>query len=195
MSMMKFPRTLATPSRVVLTLALAFAVAAPALAIVTRTKRPAAAVFHLKGPVGIPIDGTSQDVRVEDDGSHVRIVVGLAALTTGMRLRDAHMRDKYLEVRRWPDTRLEVDTALLSTTHVDRVIEGVLTLHGTARKVPVVYRATCAEDVCDVTGSVAFDMRAFGVVVPAYFGLTVDHDVVVDVSLQVRRTEEVRHVP
>jgi hypothetical protein len=30
-------------------------------------------------------------------------------------------------------------------------------------------------------------MREFGIVVPSYFGLTVDHDVALDVSFQIHR--------
>ena len=44
------------------------------------------------------MDGTTHQLRIEDDGTTLKITVSLAGLQTGIGLRDRHMREKYLQV-------------------------------------------------------------------------------------------------
>jgi polyisoprenoid-binding protein YceI len=154
------------------------------------TKVPASATFLVLGPANIPIVGTTPDVAVQDDGRVIDVVVDLRELDTGMKFRDDHMRNKYLEVARFPDTRLHAERAALLPVPTGTVVNGKaigdLTLHGVTKRVPFSYRVSCtADEVCDVRAHVKLDMEDFGVVVAPYFGLRVQREVAIDVAFQV----------
>src|SRR5580698_6245660 len=68
-------------------------------------------VFDAAGPAGLKIEGTTSDLNVAEDSGNVVITVPLANLTTGISLRDHHMRDKYLEVPKFPAAVLTIPRA------------------------------------------------------------------------------------
>src|SRR5579863_3203967 len=69
--------------------------------------------FAASGPAGMSIEGTTSELTVADQGDNIVITVPLANLTTGISLRDRHMRDKYLEVQKFPTATLTVARSAL----------------------------------------------------------------------------------
>src|SRR5208283_6245359 len=53
--------------------------------------------FVASGPAGMKIEGTTSDLDLADQGETIVITVPLANLSTGIGLRDRHMKEKYLE--------------------------------------------------------------------------------------------------
>jgi polyisoprenoid-binding protein YceI len=154
-----------------------------------RTKEPALAAFHGIGPAGFKIDGTTTDLDVKQDDKNLSIVIGLKELTTGISLRDNHMREKYLQVDKFPETRLDVPVASLKfpaaggSANVD--LKGNLTLHGVTKELPFHVNATCdAKNVCKVKGTIALNMNDFGIVIPTYLGVTMKPDVTIETSFE-----------
>ena len=92
-------------SRCVLAVALLLALPVPA---VTQVTGEPTAGFHGRGPGGFSLEGKTHQLKVEDDGSVVKFTVPLASLETGIGLRDRHMREKYLQVDKYPDAVLEL---------------------------------------------------------------------------------------
>ena len=86
----------------------ALLIGVPLLVAATRLTGEPAAGFHGRGPGGFGLDGKTHQLRIEDDGTMLKIIVPLAGLQTGIGLRDKHMREKYLEVEKYPDAVLEV---------------------------------------------------------------------------------------
>jgi polyisoprenoid-binding protein YceI len=171
-------------------LALLAAVAAGAI---SRTGVPAAVTFHGVGPAGFKIEGTTASLNVTEDDKALTVIVPLKDLTTNNSLRDSHMRDKYLEIAKFPDTRLIVDKAALKLPAGAGVGEGdatgSMTLHGVKKDaMPFHYKATCtAANVCDVASTMKLNMNDFGIVIPVYLGVTMKPDVSVDTSFQAKR--------
>src|SRR5678815_69343 len=85
----------------------ALLLALPLLAAPARVTGEPSAGFHGRGPGGFSLDGKTNQLRIEDDGTTLRVTVPLASLQTGIGLRDKHMREKYLEVQKYPDAVLE----------------------------------------------------------------------------------------
>jgi polyisoprenoid-binding protein YceI len=145
--------------------------------------------FRAMGPAGMAIEGTTSAVDVQEPGSDVVIDVPLSNLRTGIELRDRHMRDKYLEVARFPKASLRVPRNALTLPDAGKTVEatvpGSLTLHGQTKPVTVNYRIHAEGAKLAVHGTIHFDMRAFGIAVPTYLGVTVkpDVDVVTDFRL------------
>src|SRR5581483_4442375 len=72
------------------------------------TATDAKVTFGAAGPAGFKIEGTTSELSVSEGGGNVMVSVPLANLTTGIALRDHHMKEKYLEVAKYPAAVLTV---------------------------------------------------------------------------------------
>ena len=70
--------------------------------------------FVAKANVGLVIEGTTSALLVSEDAKNVTLVVELGGLTTGVDLRDKHMRERYLEVPKFPTASLVIEKACLA---------------------------------------------------------------------------------
>lgn len=142
------------------------------------------ASFVAVGPGGMKILGNTSDLSLNDEGSTLTVTVALSRLATGIGLRDSHMREKYLEVAKYPDARLVVSRSVLRIptdgAQADADAPGELSLHGAKRKVTFHYHADRSAGKIHVTGTVHLDMRDYAISVPSYLGVTVKSGV--DVS-------------
>src|SRR3954449_1384388 len=62
--------------------------------------------FRAAGPAGLTIEGSTADLAVTDEGDNVAVTVPLGNLHTGIEVRDRHMKEKYLEVGKFPEAKL-----------------------------------------------------------------------------------------
>jgi polyisoprenoid-binding protein YceI len=113
--------------------------------------------------------------------------VNLATLTTGISLRDKHMREKYLETATYPTAVLAVSRSKLkvpvSGASGSFDGEGTLTLHGKTKPVSFHYTAKSdGKSAYAVTGAMRLDMNDYGIVTPKYLGVTVKPQVDLTVS-------------
>lgn len=179
--------------RLITSLALAGSLLCATAAFAGWTKSGAAeASFKAKGPGGFKMEGKTTALDVADDGKAVKVVVTLKDLSTGIALRDTHMRDKYLEVAKFPTTTLVVPIASLKIPAAAGAIEGetkgTYTLHGVTKELPFKYKGACGADgVCKVDGEMDVNFKEFGISVPSYLGITVKPDLVVNAAFNVKR--------
>ncbi len=144
--------------------------------------------FTVIGPAGMRIVGTTPELTVADDGERVTVTVSLIKLNTGIPLRDAHMREKYLEVGKYPKARLTVDRASLKFPvdgRVEATVLGTLTIHGVSREVSFRYSAVRSGAWLHIASEARINMTEYGVVVPPYLGMTVKPHVALRVSFSV----------
>lgn len=148
--------------------------------------QPAKAHFHASGPAGLAIDGNTDEVSASDDGTTIKVVVALGKLDSGVALRNDHMRNKYLEVAKFPSATLTVARSALkfpadgSSTSGDAA--GVMNIHGKDKNVTFHYTAQRTGATFKVFGTVPLTITDFGINVPSYLGVTVKPDIAVDVS-------------
>ena len=117
------------------------------------------------------------------------LTVDLSSVDTGIALRNAHLRDKYLEVGKGG----EFATAVLSDVRLDKVetaafhghtpFTGMLLLHGTRHAVSG--QADIRFEGSDVRVAASFPVRIddYGIAPPRYLGVGVRNEVQVKVSL------------
>ncbi len=146
--------------------------------------------FQASGPAGMKITGTTADLSVaEDAAGNVVVSVPLSNLTTGIALRDRHMKEKYLEVPKYPAATLTIARAALSLPAPGQKIEGdaraMLVLHGQTRPVSIHYDTTAEGAGFSAHGKFRINMNEFGISVPSYLGVTVKPDVDVSASFRV----------
>lgn len=148
------------------------------------------ASFQATGPAGIKIIGHTSELRLADDGTTLTVAVPLGHVETGIGLRDTHMREKYLEVAKYPEARLGVARAALrpptdgGPTDADAM--GELSLHGVKKKVTFHYHAERVAGTVRVSGKLRLDMNDYGVAVPSYLGVTVKPGIDVSVEFSVK---------
>jgi polyisoprenoid-binding protein YceI len=144
--------------------------------------------FQASGPAGMKIEGSTSDLSIADQGDNVVLTVPLGNLSTGIGLRDRHMKDKYLEVPKYPTAVLTVARSALKLPATDDKVEGdarsTATIHGQTRPVSVHYDAKRLGTALSVHGTFHINMRDFGIEVPTYLGVTVKPDV--DVTAEFR---------
>ena len=132
--------------------------------------------FSAKANIGMVIEGATSTIAVDEDAKNVTLVVPLGTVTTGVELRDRHMKEKYLEVAKYPEARLVIERACLSLPESgDKSGEcpGAFTLHGQTKGVTVKYKATVVGKGTDVDASFTANFVDHGVEEPKYMGIKV----------------------
>lgn len=117
-------------------------------------------VFTSKAPLET-FEGKTDQVRgtiVADlanlaDSVQVHVVVDLASMTTGIGMRDKHMREQHLETDKFPEAVFTGGTILscepprlLPGTAAHAVVAGVFSLHGVSQTIEVPVDLTLGAD-------------------------------------------------
>jgi polyisoprenoid-binding protein YceI len=155
---------------------LCFALLASTASAALRDARSATVSFKAKTTVFMVVEGRGQELSVADDGKVITLRVPLDSISTGIKLRDRHMRES-LNTERYPNAELKVTRSALSFP-ADRIAQsgstqGELTLHGKTRPTVVDYRAERSNGSYRVEGTLAVDLHEFGIRPPNYAGVTV----------------------
>ncbi|MBX3261468.1 MAG: YceI family protein [Labilithrix sp.] len=143
---------------------------------------PAEVQFTASGPAGMSIVGTSNDLQITETDKEIIVTVPLAKLDTKIELRNKHMREKYLEVAKYPNAELRVSKDGVQKNATSSKANGTLTLHGTTK--PTSFTYTSKPDG-SVSGAVHVNMKDFGIAQPGYAGVSVKPDVDVTVAFRV----------
>lgn len=149
--------------------------------------------FHAIGkPKAIKIHGKSAGptgkVLISNGKASGELSIKLDSFNTGIKLRDSHMKEKYLEIEKYPDANLEITklniTVQKNSKKENIPFEGLLTLHGT--QAPISGKATVEIDKnsADVQAHFGFKIEDFKIETPSFAGVTMASDVVVDVSFK-----------
>jgi polyisoprenoid-binding protein YceI len=153
----------------------------PLLAAAAKVTGEPSAGFHGRGPGGFIVEGKTNQLRIDDDGTTLKITVPLAGLQTGIALRDRHMREKYLQVDKFPDAVLELPWSSVKVPADGQTGEGnapgKMTLHGKTHDVQVKYRIARTGTRYQVSGNVPLNLKDYDIEVPSYLGVTVQPDI------------------
>lgn len=173
------------------TFLLAVLAALPLLSGATKVTGEPTAGFRGRGPGGFTLEGKTHQLRIEDDGTMLKVIVPLSELQTGVALRDRHMRERYLEVAKYPEAVLALPWSAVKFPEDGRSLEstapGTMTLHGKSHEVQVRYRLARSGASYQVSGTVPLDIRHYGIEMPSYFGVTVQPEIEASVSFNAER--------
>ena len=156
-------------------------VSATAIASGPTRKGAAEATFTGKGPAGFKLEGKTAELLLAAKGESVVISVPLGKLDTGIELRNQHMREKYLEVAKYPNAELQLARAAITLPAEGKSVEGkakgTMTLHGKSQPVDFAYQIKREGNVYNVKGKVPLNLKAFAIDIPSYLGVTVKPDI------------------
>jgi len=146
--------------------------------------------FLATGPGGIKIEGQTAQLEFKENSEQWEIVVTLDTLTTGISLRDRHMKEKYLETPKYPKAELVVRKSELRSPSAGGSSEGkaaaILKLHGRQKAVSIDYRVRRVGSGYLVNGTIHLDMRDYDVATPSYLGVSVKPNVEVAAWFEVK---------
>jgi polyisoprenoid-binding protein YceI len=156
---------------------------------------PSLVTFHVEDNVD-PFDGRTENVTgtiVADPAapgqSKVEVTVDLASLDTGNKLRNSHMREKYLHTQRFPKATFQSvsiagPSSIAPSQPADLAITGDFTLHGVTKRVTIPVKATLlADGRIHVISRFPVRMPDYGIAVPKNILVTVNDAVEVRLDL------------
>ncbi len=147
--------------------------------------------FVAVGPGGMKMEGKTSELEVKDVGEDLTVVVPLGQLSTGIGLRDKHMKEEYLETQKYPTAELKVSRANFKTPSsgaaAQSEIKGVLRLHGREKPLVVNYQAKPVQGGYEIAGSFQVNIADYGIAVPVYLGVTVKPEVEIAASFKVKK--------
>jgi polyisoprenoid-binding protein YceI len=120
----------------------------------------------------------------------------MTTLETGIETRDEHMRDKYLEVGKYPEATLTIKPIKIAdfgtTSSFDRELsfEGKLQLHGIERPVTGKLKVTKAKDQLSVVPQFKLKLSDYKIDVPSFAGITVADDVDVEGQFELQGVQK-----
>ena len=129
---------------------------------------------------------------IQKSGIRGSISFNLDSLDTGIKLRNEHMKHKYLEIHKFPKAELKIikislpDTLWtdISTSLENVPYEGTLSLHGNQKKIDGLARIKREENDLNITSQFKIKLKDFGIETPSFKGITVSEDVDVSVSFK-----------
>lgn len=133
--------------------------------------------FTAKGPGGLKITGKTSDLTVSEDEDNITFTVDMKTVTTGIGLRDRHMKNKYVEVAEYPTVTIVVSRSAFrfpdGKTPTSGTIEALFTTHGQEKEVSLHYEVKKQKDRFQVEGDFNFNVEEHGIKIPTYLGVTV----------------------
>ena len=146
---------------------------------------------RISRPGGLKIVGETSNITAQDAADTLRVIVDLASLDTKIELRNRHMRDKYLEVEKYPKAELMVARSTLvypaANGESEGQAKGTLRLHGASKEVAVRYSARGVGKQVAVKGTCTIKMTDFNIKVPSYLGVSVKPDVTIEIKFVASR--------
>lgn len=122
-------------------------------------------------------------LNFKDNAMSGDFLFDLEKLDTGIDLRNEHMKDKYLEVKKFPRAKLTLKGIPIKESELKGNIEtsfkGVLSLHGEVKDIEGKFKYTAAEKKS--VANFTIKVSDFKIDVPKYMGITVSETVDVEV--------------
>jgi polyisoprenoid-binding protein YceI len=145
--------------------------------------------FMAVGPGGLKIEGKGKGITVKEAGGKITVSAPLKGLSTGISLRDNHLKDA-IKADKYPTATLVVARSALKFPENDKTVEasaqGDFTFHGNTKKIPFQYKAKRTGSDYHVQGMATIKIDDFKMEQPCYLGVCVDKEVKVKVKFKVR---------
>lgn len=131
--------------------------------------------------------GAKGDAQIESGNVTGSFEFPLSTLDTGIKLRNDHMKDKYLEIGKYPNAVLKLskfavpaDFDVKKSNVQNQKFEGSLQLHGQEKPVA----GTASYNAATGALQASFDIKIseFAITLPKYMGIQVSEDVKISVT-------------
>lgn len=154
----------------------------------------------VSGSVAFDAVGKPSMLKIHGEGKQLRgtlkrdaktlsgdFVVKLDDLDTGMKLRNEHMKTKYLETAKYPEARFKLDALSLPMSEGEfkgLPFSGLITIRGVEKSVSGTSDIVATKTIQNFSASFAIKISDFGMKIPSFAGVTVAEDVQVKVTMK-----------
>lgn len=133
-------------------------------------------------------------LQVENNFISGELQLELRNLQTGIEIRDSHMKEKYLEVGKYPLTKLKLENLELPnkldqihSKSDEKKFSGKLTLHGVTKEVDGTYFLEPESQNIKVNAQFNINLSDFRIDIPSYAGIKVADKVEILTSLTIKK--------
>jgi polyisoprenoid-binding protein YceI len=133
--------------------------------------------------------GPDGRVEISDKDVTGEFKLNLKNLSTGIEMRDRHMKEKYLEIATNPEATLIIQTLSIKDheNSQDLLFHGTLSLHGKIKPVSGVVSFETVADLKKTHAEFKIRLSDFGITIPSYAGITVADEVQLKMDINLRR--------
>lgn len=141
-------------------------------------------------PGFLKINGTGPEVRGMLDSSPKlmtgELIVTMDKFNTGIDLRDEHMKEKYFEVKKFPEASLMIKELVLDDKGQasDAPFKGTLSFHGIQRDIAGTATVISKGAKQQVEAEFPMALKDFNIDIPSYAGVKVADTVVVKAKIE-----------
>jgi hypothetical protein len=128
---------------------------------------------------------------IENNKMNVESNLVLNNLDTGIGLRDEHMKDEFLEIKKFPTAQLKISNIDLPpnfetkpTAISGKAFTGTLKLHGKEQKISGTFSLS---DSLQLVAKFDIKLTDFGIEIPNYLGIVVADTVAIDTKINLAR--------
>ena len=164
--------------------------------VVDLDKSPGEVQFKAVGkPSFLKINGKEGKAKgqITIDGKSIegKVSVEIDDMKTGLSLRDDHMKEKYLETKKFPKATLKITELTLEKPIIGKSakmselpFEGTFTLHGESKKVKGKVDIKSKGDSVEAEARFDIKITDYNIDLPSYKGITVADKVEVIVNIE-----------
>lgn len=135
-------------------------------------------------------EGATATLKEKDQMLSGEISFALKSLKTGIELRDDHLKNKYLEVDKFPAALLKISDLKLPSNLMDRFsFHGTLNLHGIDQPVEGIASAVGDSKSQKMSADFKIKLSQFKIEIPSFKGITVAEEVQIKVEFPLRRED------
>lgn len=140
-------------------------------------------------PSFLKVNGSSKEkypagsVNFENGQANGEFVFNLKDLDTGINLRTEHMKNRYLEVSKYPEAKLTFKGIAIanSNTDLESKFTGSLTLHGETHDVNGTFNYSAKSK--KVVANFIVNISEFKIEIPKYLGMVLNESVNVETTI------------
>lgn len=149
-------------------------------------------------PSLLKINGTGGKLKgkIEVSGTKVtgQLSVALDLITTGLNLRDEHMKNKYLEIAKFPEASLQISELQLeknlftiSGSQKGVPFKGKLKIHGVEKDIEGFADVDSDEKVVSISAQTKTSISAHQIDLPSYMGIKVADEVQITTQFKLKK--------
>lgn len=149
-------------------------------------------------PSLIKIHGSGSRIKgkIESNANAIsaQFIVPLKPLTTGVEMRDEHMKTKYLEVEKYPDAVLKISELKLASDPFQKSVDlkdvpfnGKLQIHGEEKDVSGTFDVVSDEKSVSIKAKTKTTIPAHKIAIPSYMGIKVADDVEISAEIKIKK--------
>lgn len=121
----------------------------------------------------------SGTMNLENGEAWGTFITDLDKLSTGIKLRDEHVKDNYLEIKKYPEAKFTLNKVKVTTTFE---ASGIMSLHGVDRDVKWSCQSAKSSEIRKISCVSKISLTDFNMKIPSYLGVTVAKDVKLKVT-------------